>query len=501
MRSSDIRKPNTSWPTVILIIIGVIFTALDQTVVVTVLPEMMLDMEISITELDQASWIITGYLLGYTVAIPLMARMADAHGHVFMLRVCLMLFAVGSILVALSTNLQWLVASRVLQALGGGSIIPIGMVLVARALPAQHKLIAVGMVGAAAEIGVVLGPLYGGSITRLLDWRWLFWLDVPQAAIILIGLIYLRNQPIPGSKVDYFSGFLLALSLSLLVIAFSQRILFSLASPISYALAVAGLAMLALLIWRQNTITQPLISPAFFRSRAALASIAVKLLVGAALIIAMVTIPLMADTVHRQSPYEGGLRLMRLTAAIPIGAIAGGYLAHILNRRKVAILGLLITAVGFFLMSTWDLGISDPQLSIDLAISGLGFGLVIAPLFVTAMDSGPKNYQATSASMVTVSRMVGMSLGLAALSAWGVDHFQALTSSLQFPVPNSAQFVPQGEQLTLVYAQQLADAGMSLFQGFFRIAGILVIVGIVPALGLGTKQQHVSVKAGDDNSI
>ncbi|MCH7924724.1 MAG: MFS transporter [Planctomycetes bacterium] len=162
---------------------------------------------------------------------------------------------------------------------------------------------------------------------------------------------------------------------------------------------------------------QPLLASVFFRSRAALSALGAKLLMGAALIIALVTVPLMANTVLEQSPLEGGLRLMRLTGAMPIGALLGGYLAYRVGARVVAAVGLMVAAIGLFLMSGWEIDISDPQLTIHLALAGLGFGLVIAPLFVTAMDAGPDDYQATAASLVTVARMIGMALGLAALSA------------------------------------------------------------------------------------
>ena len=479
---------STSWLTVGLVSLGVFFTALDQTVVVTVLPQVMLDMEIPPTKLDQASWIITGYLLGYTVAIPLVARLSDAYGHANLFRGSLVLFALGSVLVALSPNLPWLVGARVLQAVGGGAIIPIGMALVTAAMPGHRRAMAVGIVGAAAEMGVVLGPLYGGIITEygdviaeavglqwLLGWRWLFWLDVPQAAIILLTLRAIHNRPSPGTRVDYLGGLLLAAALTMLVMALSRRDLFTAASFIPYLLmAVAALGLLAL-VWWQRRVDQPLLTPVFFRSRAALSAVGAKLLMGAALIIALVTVPLMANTVLGQSPLEGGLRLMRLTGAMPIGALLGGYLAYRVGARVVAFAGLVIAAMGLFLMSGWELEISDPQLTIHLALAGLGFGLVIAPLFVTAMDAGPDDYQATAASLVTVARMIGMALGLAALSAWGMDRFFTLTADLP-------------PALSPEYASELNQASITLFQEFFRVAMALCLVALVPVMGMGGRR-------------
>ncbi|MDP6494828.1 MAG: MFS transporter [Dehalococcoidia bacterium] len=461
----------TSWLTVGLVSLGVFFTALDQTVVVTVLPEIMLDMEIPVAELDQASWIITGYLLGYTVVIPLVARLSDAYGHAYLFRGSLVVFAMASALVALSPNLPWLVGARVLQALGGGAIIPIGMTLVTQALPGHRRAMAVGVVGAAAEMGVVLGPLYGGAITEVLGWRWLFWMDVPQAAVILLTIRAISNRPNPCTRVDYLGGLLLAAALTMAVIALSRRDLFAAASVTPYLLLqVAAFGILAF-VWRQRRADQPLLTPVFFRSKAVLSAVGAKLLMGAALIIALVTVPLMANTVLEQSPLEGGLRLMRLTGTIPIGALLGGYLTHRVGAQVVAAAGLLVAALGLFLMSGWELDISDPQFTLHLGLVGLGFGLVIAPLFVTAMDASPDDYQATGASLVTVARMIGMALGLAALSAWGMDRFLLLTSGL--PPALSPEYPPK-----------LADASMTLFQDFFRLAMALCIAALVPVLGM-----------------
>lgn len=488
MASPAATSSRSGWLIVGLVALGVVFTALDQTVVVTVLPDIMVDMEIPVTELDRASWIITGYLLGYTVAIPLVARISDVYGHSLVLRVSLAVFAVGSAMVALSPNLPWLISSRVIQAVGGGAIIPIGMALAAQHLPGHRTAMAVGIVGAAAEIGIVLGPLYGGGITAALGWRWLFWLDIPQAALILVFMWAIPNHRNIGAKVDYLGGLLLTVILVLLVVALSQKGLFTLTSPLAYIMGACGLLLLPVFVLSQLRRDQPLMSADFFASRAALSSMATKLLVGAALIIALVTVPLMADTVHGQSPLGGGLRLMRLTGAIPLTALLGGYLTYRIGPKAVAISGLALATVGLSLMSGWELDIAEPLLSIHLVIAGAGFGLVIAPLFVTAMESGPRDYQATAASLVTLSRMIGMALGLAALAAWGVEHFQGLTAGLELPLQQPGETSQEAARNLEEYQNNINNAGITLFQAFFRAAAGLMLAGIIPCLWLSTKR-------------
>src|SRR5665648_238647 len=139
---------------------AVFLAALDQTMVVTVLPAIMRALHIPYTKLDDAAWIVTGYLLGYTVAMPLFGRLADVRGRRMMFAAALGVFAVGSVLCAFAVDLRWLVAARVIQAAGGGALVPVAMVVAVGMLPTRRAL-ALGIVGAAAEAGGVLGPLYG----------------------------------------------------------------------------------------------------------------------------------------------------------------------------------------------------------------------------------------------------------------------------------------------------------------------------------------------------
>ena len=470
--------------TLLLVSLGVFFTALDQTVVVTVLPPIMTDLKVGIADLDRASWIITGYLLGYTVAIPLIARLADVYGYARLFMVALALFAIGSALVAAASSLPWLVGARIVQALGGGATIPIGMAIATRAVRPSQRAMAIGIVGAAAEAGVVLGPLYGGAIEAALGWRWLFWLNLPQVLIILPTVLLIPRRPPQPGRIDYLGGALLVAGLSFILVALSRSDVFEGSSPTPYLLACVGLLLLAAMAWVERRTVQPLLPGIFFRSRAALSALGTKLLVGGGLIVAMVTVPLMTNTVLGEEPLAGGLRLMRLTGALPFGAIIGGMLAHRLGSRKVTVPGLALAALGLYFMGQWDLDIGDPSMSLHLALTGFGFGLVIAPLFLSAMEEGGDEYHATSASLVVVARMLGMAVGVACLSSWGVGHFQGLTEGVLLPLQAAGESTAAYQERVAEYRDHISMAGLDVFQNFFRGAAVLLLVAIIPALGL-----------------
>ena len=130
-----------------ILCLGVFSTALDQTVVVAALPSVMVDLEIPLTDLDRASWIVTGYLIAYTVAMPLAGRLSDVHGRVRMFQAALVLFSIGSALVAVAPDFSWIVSARVLQAIGGGATVPIGLAMAVGVVAPEKRGIALGTRG------------------------------------------------------------------------------------------------------------------------------------------------------------------------------------------------------------------------------------------------------------------------------------------------------------------------------------------------------------------
>ena len=476
------RGMRAPWAILTVTGLGAFIAALDQTVVVTALPQVMLDLKIPVTELDRVSWIITAYLLGYTVAMPLIGRLGDVYGYPRVYQASLIVFCIGTSLVAVAPNFEWMIGARVIQAIGGGGTVPIGLALATALLPPERRALALGVVGGAAEAGSMLGPAYGGAIVELSGWRWIFWLNVPQAAVVFAALLWLPNRRDRRARVDYAGGALLVAALLLLSLALSRSGLFTFESPVPFILAASGLGLAGMLLLVERRVWQPLLAGVFLRSWAFILSNLTQALVGGSLIIAMVTVPLTADTVMGKEPFTGAMWLLRMTGAIPLTAVLGGWLLPRLGARPLTVAGLLMTAAGLFFCSRWELGVGDPELTLQLLLAGAGFGLVIAPILHRALSAVGEDYRATAASLVTVSRMLGMTLGLAAMSAWGVEHFQVVASGLEFPILRPGESAEALDARLRQYTADLNAAGLSVFRNFFRAAAVIALAAIPFAL-------------------
>jgi EmrB/QacA subfamily drug resistance transporter len=472
------RFTNNSSPNLIMLVVclGIFLAALDQTVIYGALPGMMVDIHLPVTNLDQASWIVIGYLLGFTFAMPLMGRVSDVYGHGRVYIFSLIVFMFGSVLVAMATNLQWMVGARILQAIGGGALVPIAMAIAGDMFVGRSRAVALGIIGAAVEAGAALGPFYGAALAQFWSWKWIFWINLPISFIIIVLIfLYLAPSHRASGKIDYLSGFLLAAGLVFFCLSISQQ-----TGQPNFWIYIVGFTAAAFLFFaffvlRATRISDPLVKFSMFRNITFSAANLTNLFVGAALIIAMVNIPLMSDTIMGSSPLEGGLRLLRLTVMLSIGAVAGGFLCKRFGYRLPTILGLILSSIGFFFMSRWTLDIGDPQMTLHLAICGFGFGLVIAPLGTAVLDAVQEEQKGIASSLVVMMRMIGMITGLSAITAWGMDRFHLMTAGISL-----TEIMTTPEKIT----QPL----LALFQDFFLASFVICLVAVLPALWLGRKR-------------
>ncbi|HYK85587.1 MAG TPA: MFS transporter [Ktedonobacteraceae bacterium] len=491
--------------------IGVFFTAMDQTVVVTALPPIVNDLNIGATKLDHAAWIVSAYLLGFVIAMPLMGRVSDIFGRRRILLICLTIFGIGSILCGLapvfgqmwdisflnainidtsSPGLIWLIAARFLQAIGGGAVVPVAMAIAGDFYGQERRGLALGIIGAVTEAGGVVGPLYGAVIVQQFGWQYIFYLNVPIVIGLMIGGWFLipRGTRLHES-IDWIGAVLLGLALTCLSLGLAQQgtdlgptptnAPTPQNNPISLALAIIFLIAFVLFERKRRW---PVVDLSLFKRFPFSATSLVSLLVGAALIIAMADIPIFVDTVLQRPVLDSGLALLRLTAMIPLGALLGGWLCSRITCRFTGVLGLLFTAVGFYLMSRWPINVDWNQITISTITAGFGFGLVIAPIGTTAINAVRARQAGMSSAIVTSLRMVGMMLGLAALTSWALAYFKQLASTYpSLPLTaTSAQFTAWAKG----YATHIIQSAHTVYSAVFLLSMVICLIAIIPALFL-----------------
>lgn len=447
--------------------VAVFVSGLDQTVVVSVLPRVVEDLHVSIAEIDDAAWVVTAYLLGYTVALPLIGRLADVHGDRAVLVGCALLFAGGSLWAALADGLWSLVAARAVQAVGGGGLVPIAL-----AAAGPRRLVALASVAAAAEAGAVLGPLYGAAFVDTVGWRAVFWVNLPLTALVVGGAwraLGARARE-AGARVDYTGGALAAAALLGVTLALSSGL------PLSarFALGSAGLVAAAVFARVQDLVPRDLVRRAGF----AVANGA-NAIVGGALVVALVAVPVYANVVLGQGATEGGLTLLRLTALIPVGAVAGGWLAARVPERAVAAAGMGVAAAGFAALAL------DGVTTAALAVTGFGLGAVIAPYAAASLDAARGGSEAVAAASLTVSRTLGMTIGLAAVTAWGLDEFRERAARHALPVQEAGESDAAYRAEVDRYQDAIVDAAVFVFDRLFLAAAALCLVAAALSLRLG----------------
>ena len=461
-----------------LVCFPVFIGALDLTIVSAVLPEVIRSLTIEIQKLDVAGWVITGYFVSYAISMTFMGRVSDLAGRRTVYLLCLVIFFVGSWVVAASPGwpaemvrrilqsfgarpaagfapLYALIVGRVVQAFGAGAMVPVSMALVADLFPPEKRSIPLGIVGAVDTAGWVLGHLYGGIMVQFMSWPYLFWINLPVIAVMFCvtwwGLAGLPRIAVKGG-IDWLGVTLLAAALILLNIGLGSPEMGldgSTAPPDQHWLYwVAGAAVtFVIFLVTQRRLRDPILNLKIFSNRNVSAASGVNLLVGFCIMVALVSVPVFinvagasADTMR--AALVTGYLLCAFTVPMALASIPGGWLSERFGYRAVVMCGLVVAIIGFWLMSLWRTEMAGQAVAFiehlgrgqsdwadaggtgfmaaGLALAGIGIGLTIAPIGTAVINAVGDQERGMASSLVIILRLVGMSICMSSMTAYGL---------------------------------------------------------------------------------
>lgn len=415
---------------------GLLLTSLDAYVVAGLFFPMVTDTGVPLDHLEQATPILTAFFFGYVVAIPLLGSLSDSVGRGPVYAAGLLLFAAGSAVTAQAQDPTALIVGRGLQGFAGGALVPVAVALVADAYSGPARLLALGAVAGAQELGSLAGPVYGVAMAQwgaaLGGWRAVFWLNLPLAGACAALLAWRWRAGLPEAErrgAAWASGLALAAGMGFLVLALSpdapaRSAVSSRALPLGAA-AASALVGFGLL---QRRAGAALISGPAARAPGLRFGVAANLLSGAALVAVLAEVPILAHTLFGLDDVASALLLGRFLGGVALGAILGGVLGS-RGRAPVAVVGLLLAAGCFVRMAGWGalapyqhLGPFSEAQAVLIAC-GLGFGLAIAPIVASVLEGSRGDEHGAAASLAVLARMAGMLIGVALLAAYGLHRF------------------------------------------------------------------------------
>ncbi len=514
---------------------GVFLAGLELMITAVALPSILDDLADTTggsawIELRKASWIINGYLLVFILTMPLAGRLTDLWGARRPFMAALVIFIVGSLLAGLAQSLDQLIAARLVQAVGGGVLVPVGTAAAAHLYDGANRPRALGVIGALTFLGMAAGPFVGAAILSSFHaedalegagvggswadlfapaWRWVFFINVPIGLVALfLGWAASAGWDTPRrpGRIDivgalWFGSALLASLVGLTLIG-TTEIAGSAVEPVAVTvgLLVAAAVLTAISVVRGLRVRDPFLDPRLFGIRAFSAAALVSLLTGYAFATAIIGGAVFVDRVLYGGPDEQRLALGALAGATALGALLSGLAVRFLSLRLVTLIGLALSIGALVAMASWTPESSIESVALTLGAFGLGFGLTVTPRSTAAVEAAGKRAFGAASSVVTVARMIGMAIGLAILTAYGSTTIDRLANEVYATpeaylalIPESLRDRPLRDPLVVDALEEWASREAArIMVGLFIVAAGVSVVAIAPSLVLGSRPRMLA---------
>ena len=424
-RLRAITAQNERWWTLGAMCFALFMIMLDNTVVNVALPSIQDNLNASLSGLE---WTINAYTLTFAVLLVTGGRLGDIFGRRRAFLTGVVFFALSSATAGFAPSAASLVASRAVQGIGAALMMPATLSIITNAFPPHERGKAIGTWAGVSALALAIGPVVGGFLTEHVSWRAIFFLNIPVAAAAVIVTLAAaresRDQTVPRT-VDYKGVLTLTLGIGALVLALVEGNSWGWGSPqilSLFALAVTGLVTFNFAELRARN---PMIEYRFFRSRTYLATNGVAFVVSFAMLAMFFFMALYMQNILDYSPLEAGVRFLPTTLVIIVVAPIAGRLTDRIGAKLPITTGLTLVAIALFLQSRITVDSGYSELLPTFSLMGLGIGLVMSPMSTAAMNAVSEAKAGAASGILSMSRMVGGTFGVAAVGAL----FQSLSDS------------------------------------------------------------------------
>jgi EmrB/QacA subfamily drug resistance transporter len=472
-----------------VVVLGAIMAMLDITVVNVALDRLIIEFD---STLDQMQWVATGYTLALATVIPLSGWAADRFGTKRIYLTAVLLFMLGSAAAGTAWSTESLILFRVLQGLGGGMLMPLGMTILTKAAGPERVGRVMAVLGVPMLLGPIVGPILGGWLVDDVSWRWIFYINLPIGILSLIlgWRILDKDEPQPTQKLDVLGLFLLSPGLAALIYGLAQVPSHGgFGHPEVYLPAVGGAILVVAFIWHAARTPHALIDLKLFRDRGFSIASLTMVLFTASFFGAMLLFPLYFQQVRAEGALSAGLLLAPQGIGAMIMMPIAGAIVDKGGAARMAQAGIVIIVGSMFVFTRLTDQTSYWTIGAALFVLGLGMGMAMMPIMSIALKTLRQQDVARASTSLNILQQVAASIGTAMLS---VILFNEIKDRLAPVVAKLPPAPPGAEAPSAMSIKDLPEPIQALltppmaqaYSSTFVWALVLLAVSIVPALFL-----------------
>ena len=403
-------------PILLSVMLSVGLIAIDATILATAVPSIVDDLG----GFAHFPWLFSIFLLAQAVSVPIFAKFTDLMGRKPIMLVGIGLFVIGSIFCGIAWSMPALIAFRALQGLGAGAVMPTSMTIIGDIYSVAERARVQGYVASVWALSAVIGPTLGGLFVDFLNWRWIFFVNIPLGALAAWWLFRRFHEQVIHKKhrIDIGGALLLSVGSSLIILGLLEGgILWRWASVPSITILTLGAALLFFFALVERRAAEPILPGWVFRSRLLNSTNLAGLGVGVMLIGLTSFIPLYAQGVLHTSALVAGFALAALTLGWPLAASMAGHIYLRIGFRRTALIGAVVLMIGAALLAVLSSRSSIWQVAATCFVIGFGLGLVASPTLISAQSAVEWERRGVVTGTAVFARSMGSALGIAVFGA------------------------------------------------------------------------------------